>query len=136
MAKRDEPQTMVSAIVHRNREGQREVLIGKIPSQPYAGKWAFPTGPVASGETPEAALRRILRELLDLMIQINFGQPPFDHPWEHSVCRWRFYFCDAAGPINNRYFQEIRWVPRGALREYEFDPVSQQVVSWLVEEDK
>jgi ADP-ribose pyrophosphatase YjhB (NUDIX family) len=128
---------MVSAIVHHSRENQREVLIGKIPSQPYAGKWAFPTGPVQEGEVPEAGLRRVLRDLLDLNVQINFGQPPFDHPWEHSVCRWRFYFCEALeGPTNNRYFQEVRWVPRGALREYDFDPVSQQVVNWLLAEER
>jgi hypothetical protein len=35
---------------------------------------------------------------------------------------------------NNRHYEEVRWVPRQSLLEYEFEPVSQQVVDWLLEE--
>jgi ADP-ribose pyrophosphatase YjhB (NUDIX family) len=136
MAKRQTLPAMASAVIHRAREGMREVLIGKSPEPPHYGRWTFPHGRVEQGESPEAAMRRVLQSLLNTQdVHIIYGQPPFDHPWENVPHRWRFFFCDATDShMENGYFAEIRWVPQASLREYEFDPVSQQVVDWLLDE--
>lgn len=128
---------MASGVVERTARGAREVLIAKIPTPPYKGRWTFPSGPIEEGEAPEAAVRRALISTLGLRVRIVTGQPPFDHAWDEVTCRWRFFFCDATGnEVHNVYFSEVRWIPRGALREYDFDPVSQQVVDWLLEESR
>ncbi len=125
---------MTRAVIESAPAGQRQVMICKLASPPHAGKWTFPGGPVSDGETPEAALRRLLQERLGLKVKILYGQPPFDAEWEGTTHRWRFYFCEGlAGPLNNRHYQEVRWVLRPTLQEYEFDPVSQKVVDWLLE---
>ncbi len=142
MAKRKDIPVRCSAVIERTRAGMREMMIAKSARAPFPGKWTFPGGAAEAGESPEAALRRILREQLNASVEIIQGQPPFDQRWDNILARWRFYFCDMGGEeqggeseaINNRYYGEIRWVPRVALREYEFDPVSQQVVDWMLEE--
>ena len=126
---------MASAVIDRISHGPPEVLIAKIPTAPYEGRWTFPNGPIEEGEAPQAALRRALRSLLGMRVRIVCSQPPFDYSWDRVLCRWRFFFCDGTGSeVGNRYFSEVRWVPRATLREYDFDPVSQQVVDWLLED--
>lgn len=135
MSRQESPPVMACAVVEQTRDGMREVLIGRIPNQPYKGQWTFPGGPVERGEAPEAALRRALECLLGLKVEVRFGQPPFDLPWDDVMMRWRFYFCEGrAEDIRNTHFSEVRWVQLGSLREYEFDPVAQQVVDWLLEQ--
>jgi len=135
MPKPPEPPAMAAAVVDRTRDGFPEVLIAKIPTPPYEGRWTFPNGPIDEGEPPESALRRALRSLLRMSVHVICSQPPFDHQWDDVLCRWRIFFCDGTGSeMDNQYFTEIRWVPRITLSEYDFDPVSQQVVDWLLEE--
>jgi 8-oxo-dGTP diphosphatase len=135
MTRRAEPPIMVSAVVDRSRQGMLETLIGKIPTPPHDGKWTFPSGPAEQGETPESALRRTLERLLGIKVRIVCAQPPFDHTWDEAMCRWRFFFCDGSGcEVKNEHYLEVRWVPRASLREYDFDPVSQQVANWLLSE--
>lgn len=126
---------MACGVVEQHRDGVREVLIGKIPVAPYQGKWTFPGGPVERGEAPEEALRRALDSLLGMSALIRVGQPPFDQLWDGVNLRWRYFFCEGrASDVHNSHFEEVRWVPTGALCEYEFDPVAQQVVDWMLEE--
>lgn len=134
MTRREELQGMASAVIDRVRRGTREILITRIPTAPYEGRWTFPNGPIERGEAPETALRRALRHLLGLDVRVVCSQPPFDQPWDRVLCRWRFFFCDGTGSeIDNHYFSEVRWVPRATLSEYDFDPVSQRVVDWMLE---
>ena len=80
-------------------------------------------------------IRRILREQLGLSAHIQQGQPPFDHPFGDQTYRWRYLFGEVSDPeVDNRHYQEVRWVPKQSLREYDFEPVSRQVVDWLLEE--
>jgi 8-oxo-dGTP pyrophosphatase MutT (NUDIX family) len=134
MARQQTPPVMASGVVEQVREGTREVLIGRIPSAPYEGKWTFPSGPVESGEPPESALRRAMESLLGMPVDVKFGQPPFDSTWDEVLIRWRYFFCQGrASDVHNTHFSEVRWVSIGSLQEYEFDPPAQQVVDWLLE---
>jgi ADP-ribose pyrophosphatase YjhB (NUDIX family) len=135
MARQESPPVMACGVIEQTRDGMREVLICRIPNEPYQWKWTFPGGPVERGEAPEAALRRALESLLGLKVEIRFGQPPFDLSWDDVLMRWRFFFCEGREEdVQNTHFAEIRWERVGSLREYEFDPVAQQVVDWLLEQ--
>jgi len=135
MTRRAIPPVMVGAIIDKISHGVIETLIAKIPSPPYQDKWTFPNGPALPGESPEAALRRMIDSMLGVKIRVICGQPPVDLPWDDVLCRWRFYFCEAAAPeLENRYYSEIRWVRRPDFQEYDFDPVSEQVANWLLDE--
>lgn len=127
---------MASAVLERMREGMRETLIVKLgPDSPHAERWTFPFGPVEAGEAPEPAIRRILNDQLGIHAHIQHGQPPFDHAYGEDTYRWRFLFGDVDDdPILKPTYPESRWVPRQSMCEYEFEPVSQRVVDWLLEE--
>ncbi len=137
VALRQEPPTLASGVITRVVQGLPEILIAKLPGEPHAGRWTFPGGPVERGEMPEPALRRALVTLLGLKVRVIYGQPPFDQTWDNVVCRWRFYFCEPQShKVHNEHYAQIRWIPRASLREYEFDPVSQKVVDWMLEEER
>jgi 8-oxo-dGTP diphosphatase len=135
MAKRNTPPVMAAAVIERVRDAKPEVLIARRGSRPHENKWCFPGGTVEKGESPEAGLRRLLKEQLNIAVPIQFGQPPLDHSWDGMIHRWRFFFCDGSDTdVNNTQYDEVRWVISATLREYDFEPVSQQVVDWLLED--
>lgn len=47
----------------------RRILLGRRASAPYAGSWDLPGGFIERGETPEAALRREIKEELGVGIR-------------------------------------------------------------------
>ena len=136
MAKRPTLPVMVAAVLEKSREGMREMLIVRLgPDEFHPDRWAFPFGPAEPGEMPEPAVRRILEEQLDIRPHIQHGQPPFDHVYAGEMRRWRFLFGELSDPrLKTSHYSEVRWVPRPSLREYEFEPVSQQVVDWMLEQ--
>src|SRR5256885_2743424 len=74
------PVILVVAAAVYDRSGQ--VLIAQRPAgKPLAGRWEFPGGKVAAGESEHAALARELRE--ELGIEITAGRP-FMRSEEHT----------------------------------------------------
>jgi hypothetical protein len=97
-------------------------------------QWFFPRGPVRTDESPEAAMRRIALETLGIHVEVVVGQPPLIQAIDGVEVELRYVFCgiNSGEPIRGAY-PEIRWLPKGQLREYDFDPASQTVVDWLIE---
>ena len=82
----------------------------------------------------EAAMRRIAREQLGIEVEIVVGQPPIVAALQDAEVELRYFFCGVIeGDADRGEYAELRWVPRGQLREYDFDDVSRPVVEWLLE---
>ncbi len=75
------PRACVSAIIHR----QNEILFVQRAHEPFKHYWDFPGGFLEAGESPEAGLRREVRE--ELQIEINI------------LKLWKAY-ADTYGPEN------------------------------------
>lgn len=98
--------------------------------------WQFPRTAVRNRETPEDAMRRLALERLDISVEIVVGQPPLLCEINGRQVEIRYFFCGVAGgEVSQASFQELRWVLPAHLREYEFDPPSQEVVLWLLASD-
>jgi ADP-ribose pyrophosphatase YjhB (NUDIX family) len=96
--------------------------------------WEFPRGLAREDESPEAAMRRFAREVLGIEVEIVVGQPPLVEQAEGREIELRYFFCGILnGAVRADAYQEIRWVPKAHLREYEFDEASAPVAAWLVE---
>jgi 8-oxo-dGTP diphosphatase len=103
------------------REGM--VLIGQRRSdQPMALQWEFPGGKIESGESPEQALARELDEELGIRATIGAPVTRIRHNYRHggAVDLQFFAVNEFSGVIDNRIYQQVRWVKLEDLRGYDF----------------
>jgi len=73
----------VMAGVLRDMQG-RVLLAQRPPGKHLEGRWEFPGGKLESGESPQLALVRELREELDVQIQPQDGTPLIRIPWRYG----------------------------------------------------
>lgn len=114
---------MVAALILREGSGGTEVFIcQRKPDQPMSLKWEFPGGKIEPGEGPEEALIRELNEELGISAQIGERVAQIRHKYRNggAVDLQFFEVREFDGPMVNRIFNDMRWVPLGALPGYDF----------------
>ena len=115
---------MVSAaLILRERQGQREVLIcQRKADQPMALKWEFPGGKIEPGESAQEALRRELDEELGITAEIAEPVIQVRHNYRNggAVDLQFFAVRRFEGEIDNRIFQEVRWSDFASLPGFDF----------------
>jgi 8-oxo-dGTP diphosphatase len=100
-----------------------EVLIGqRRPDQPMALLWEFPGGKIEAGESPEQALARELDEELGIQATIGPRITHVRHNYRHggAVDLQFFAVHEFSGEMQNRIYNEVRWVRLNDLTGYEF----------------
>lgn len=111
--------TVVAGVLERN--GQI-LICRRRADQPHPLKWEFPGGKLETGESPEAALVRELRE--ELGIHSEAGTEIMRYEFAYAgkrpillifmrVSAWQ-------GEIENRIFEAILWEKPAALQAYDF----------------
>lgn len=101
-----------------------------------AGLWEFPGGKIESGELPEAALIRELKE--ELAIEVNracLAPLTFaSHSYEDFHLLMPLYICRKwQGSVAARENQELKWVRPLRLRDYEMPEADIPLVSHLID---
>jgi 8-oxo-dGTP diphosphatase len=112
---------VVAAVIER--DGQ--ILIGqrKRDAKKHPLKWEFPGGKVETGETPEAALARELREELAIEASIGPQIESYEFFYPGSArSTWLLFFrvTEFRGTPQNLDFEQILWTAVGALASYDF----------------
>ena len=100
-----------------------EVLVcQRRPDQPMSLKWEFPGGKIEVGETAEQALSRELDEELGITAVIGPRIAQLRHRYRNggAIDLQFFTVRNFTGKIDNRIFNEIRWVPLTALPGLDF----------------
>lgn len=122
----------VAAGVIENAEG--EILIAKrLDHLHQGGKWEFPGGKVEANETALEALRRELIE--EVNIKINNGRSllKIEHDYGDKVVVLDFFHVtDFSGEAQGLEQQEVRWVNKFELANYEFPAANQPVIAALL----
>lgn len=116
-------------------DGDGRVLIAERPAGKHmAGRWEFPGGKVAPGETEEAALSRELKE--ELGIEVADAQPMMrlshrypDREVELSLWMVRRY----RGEPQPREGQRLKWVERAQLEAEDILEADRPFVAALVQ---
>jgi 8-oxo-dGTP diphosphatase len=127
------PILLVAAAALIDRDNR--VLISKRPEgKSLAGLWEFPGGKVDAGETPEEALRRELKEELDIEV-CETCLAPFtfaSHSYETFHLLMPLFLCrNWEGDITPREGQEVAWVRANRLAGYPMPPADLPLIPWL-----
>jgi len=101
-------------------------------------KWEFPGGKVQSGESPETALIRELREELsvDATVGAEIYRTRHKYPEMPSAVELIFFAATIeSGEIHNRVFEEISWVAPQELQEIDFLEADRELIAKLATGD-
>jgi 8-oxo-dGTP diphosphatase len=124
---------IVAACVLVNEAG--ELLIAKRPpGRPLAGLWEFPGGKVEQEEQPEEALIRELKEELGIEIASSDLEPLTfaSHAYPDFYLLMPLYRCSRwRGRVTALEGQELRWVRKEALAEYDMPPADEPLKTAL-----
>ncbi|HWF47660.1 MAG TPA: 8-oxo-dGTP diphosphatase MutT [Bryobacteraceae bacterium] len=98
-------------LVGQRRRGDRHAL-----------KWEFPGGKVESGETPQQALVRELREELQIEAAVGSELARYEHEYPNGSRVHLLFFAvrDYQGEPLARVFEQIRWTQLETLPELDF----------------
>jgi 8-oxo-dGTP diphosphatase len=101
----------------------REILIGqRRRGDRHALKWEFPGGKVESGETPQQALVRELREELAIesIVGCEIARYRHDYPSGTTVLLLFYAVKEFEGVPTGRVFEQIQWVNLKSLPSFDF----------------
>lgn len=102
------PLEVVAAVIRRG-DG-RVLLAQRLPGGPHGGLWEFPGGKVEAGESPEAALRREIREELGVEVEVGGTLLAVDHDYPHVRIRLSAYSCTLVdGVPRPLHCQDFAW---------------------------
>jgi 8-oxo-dGTP diphosphatase len=110
---------VVAALIEKNGE---LLVCQRTRHQTMPLKWEFPGGKIEEGEQARDALRRELEEELGIIATIGDEIKRVQHEYPNGgMVELRFYIVrEYRGPIENRIFRDIQWVPAKNLPAYDF----------------
>ena len=111
--------TVVAAVIER--DGCVLIAQRKRTGQ-HPLKWEFPGGKVEPGEAPEAAVVRELGEELAIQARVEreIMRYEYQYPGRPAILLVFYRVTEFAGQPRNLDFEQIVWVPRERLGEYDF----------------
>ena len=110
---------VVAALIVRDG---KLLICQRAQDQPMPLKWEFPGGKVEPGEEQAAALHRELQEELGISARIEEKVTSVQHHYRRGgAVELHFYRVqEYEGEIENRIFEQIRWVDRRDLPQFDF----------------
>lgn len=113
------PLLVSAGIIHR--DGQ--ILVGqRRRADRHPLKWEFPGGKVESGETPQQALVRELREELQIEATVGSELARYEHDYPSGSRVHLLFFAIPAftGEVKGQVFEQIQWVDVHRLPSLDF----------------
>lgn len=123
---------VVAAIICDNLQKRSRIFATARGYGDYKGQWEFPGGKVESGETPQQALIREIKEELSATIQVGdlLTTIEYDYPSFHLSmdCFWAQVL---SGQLILREAQEARWLDRDSLESVFWLPADRTIIQLI-----
>ena len=126
--------TVVVAAVFEDRH--RFLVTRRPPGVHLAGMWEFPGGKIDPDESHAAALKREIREELDVDIDVGELTYQTTHAYPDVTVVLYFYRCTLLGTPRPLLGQEMKWVPREDLANLGFPPADKELIELLTSGDR
>jgi len=113
-------------------ESGRYLVAMRKTDDSFGGCWEFPGGAVEEGETMEEALKREIKEELD--IEISVGKDAFQFVTETPRFKIDIHLFESKiekGMPKAIDCDEVRWVTLDELDTLEIIPADKEAVEWL-----
>lgn len=100
----------------------RLLICQRTASQPLPLKWEFPGGKIEEGEELCQALQRELAEELGICATVGDEVATIQHQYQNGNAVELYFFIvrEYAGTIENRIFNDVRWVRSTELPSFDF----------------
>lgn len=110
---------VVAALILRDG---KILICQRTQHQPMPLKWEFPGGKIEEGEQPRDALRRELEEEIGIDARIGNEVARLQHNYRNGgAVELRFFDVpEYRGEIENRIFNDVQWVDRTQLPNFDF----------------
>lgn len=117
------------------RSSDNKILIGRRPAgSDMELLWEFPGGKLEANETPKIALKRELKE--ELNIDAICGDISYEETYAYPDKIITLYFIEITsykGVVEALIHDELRWVKVDTLQCYDFPPADDDFIKKLIE---
>jgi len=112
-----------------------KVLLGLRPiGESLAGSWEFPGGKIDQGEQPEVALKRELKEELDVEAEIGPLRIVHSHSYGERGVLLLFYDVHFwKGEPKTVYHEDLRWADPEELERLQIPEANRNILTKLIQ---
>ena len=109
---------VASGVVIKNNK----ILIGlRAEGDSGAGMWEFPGGKIELNESSGSAVKRELREELDIEATVNQKIMKYSHRFKNTIYEISFFEINKfTGSIKKNVHDDLQWIELESLKKYRF----------------
>ena len=109
---------VASGVIVKNNK----ILIGlRAEGDSGAGMWEFPGGKIELNESSESAIKRELREELDIEATVNQKIMKYSHRFKNTIYEISFFEINKfTGSIKKNVHDDLQWIEIASLKKYRF----------------
>ena len=124
---------VVAAVIRKNDDGIQRIFSTARGYGEYKGWWEFPGGKIETGETPQQALVREIREELTAEIEVGelIRTIEYDYPKFHLSmdCFWASV---KSGHLELKEAEDARWLTGDELNDVKWLPADLELIGDIV----